>query len=98
MKKIVITLLVLLIGMPLLFFFGSAVILFLAPGTEIFGVRYVSAALKITVKNGVQTLESFSGDEIFIETHGVPITIQFSDYYTTSVNFTQNFVGYTKSE
>ncbi|MBR2909069.1 MAG: hypothetical protein IKC11_01820 [Clostridia bacterium] len=97
-RKIAVTIIICAIGLPLLFFFGSAVILFLAPGVEIFGVRYVSAALNITVENGAQNLTSFPGDEIFIETHGVPITIQFTDYYNTSVVFTQDFIGYTKSK
>lgn len=97
--KIAATVIICLIGLPLLFFFGSAVVLFLAPGTEIFGVRYVSAALKTTVKNGSQNLPAatFAGD-IYVETYGVPITIQFSEYYNTSVVFTQNFIGYTRSE
>lgn len=96
--KIAVTILVLVVGLPLLIFFGGAVILFLAPGVEIFGIRYVSAALNITVENGSQNLTSFSGDEIFIETYGVPVTIQFTEYYNTSVVFTQDFIGYTKSK
>ena len=40
--KIAATILILVIGLPLLIFFGGAVILFLAPGVEIFGIRYIS--------------------------------------------------------
>ena len=53
--KIAVTILVLVVGLPLLIFFGGAVILFLAPGVEIFGIRYVSYEFEIEefdLKNG----------------------------------------------
>ncbi len=84
-----------LIFCVLLFIFGSVLILFLAPGTEIFGIRYVASGISECSVD--QNLESFSGD-IYIETYGVPITIEYTDYTALNVSFHQDFVGFTKSK
>jgi len=94
MGKKIIGGLIVVIGAALLFVFGSALILFLAPGVEIFGIRYVSAgASECNIK---EPISSFSGD-IYIDTHGVPVTLNITDYYNSSVEFSQNFIGFTRS-
>lgn len=92
-KRIGITIII-LIAFVCLFFTSCAVIMFLAPGTEIFGVRYVSALVGNYEKD--VSLETFHGD-LYIDTEGVPITIDFTNYYTYSVSFHQNFTGFTTS-
>ena len=94
MKRKIIASLIAVLGSVVLFFVGCAVVMFLAPGTEIFGVRYVASGLsQCDVK---QTLESFSGD-VYVETSKVPIQINFGNY-NYGVEFRQNFIGFTKSK
>lgn len=93
-KRIGITIAI-LIAFVFLFFISCVVIMFLAPGTEIFGVRYVSALVGNYEKD--VSLETFSGD-IYIDTEGVPITIDFTNYYTYNVSFHQNFTGLTTTK
>ena len=78
-----------------LFFLSCALVLFLAPGIEIFGVRYVSF-FEANYEKEVN-ISSFSGD-IYIETENVPINIEFSDYTSTFLNYHQNFTGYTTTK
>lgn len=96
MAKKILGVFIVIIFCGLLFVFGSALILFLAPGTEIFGIRYVGAGTS-KVDEPLQNLTSFSGD-IYIETYSVPITIKYSDYNTTSLYFQQEFVGFTRTD
>lgn len=94
-KKLTTLIIVLVIGIPLLFFFGSALILFLAPGVEIFGVRYVNAGS--SDYHNTQNIKDFTGD-IYIETYGAPITITLNEYYNTQVSFAQEFIGFTSGK
>ncbi|MBQ7466459.1 MAG: hypothetical protein IJS74_00130 [Clostridia bacterium] len=94
-SKRIVVIICLLFAFVLLFFVTCALIMFLAPGTEIFGVRYVSALVGNYEKN--VTLESFTGD-VYIETENVPITIEFDDHYSSSFSFCQNFTGFTTTK
>ena len=87
--------LVLLFVFSILFVLSCTLVMFLAPGTEIFGVRYVSAFVGNYEKD--VSIESFSGD-VYIETQNVPITIEFVDYYATNLSFHQNFTGFTQTK
>lgn len=87
-----------ILGCALLFVVGSVVIMFLAPGVELFGIRYV------TNKQGVyelpesnQLMENFGGD-IYIETDEVPINIKYSLVSNAKLEYRQEFVGFTRSE
>ncbi|MCR5553159.1 MAG: DUF4097 domain-containing protein [bacterium] len=92
MKRFWVTVLI-LFACTLLFFVGSGVILALAPGTDIFGVSYVSAWVgKNTVEDSWNDL--INGD-ITIETRTIPVVINFEPYTKTSVVFKQNYSGYT---
>lgn len=94
-NKILGTILVVL-GCALLFVAGSVLIMFLAPGTEIFGIRYVASGTS-KCENVNKSLEAFSGD-VYIDTKNVPITIKFTEGYAYAVDFCQNFIGFTKSK
>lgn len=96
MKKKIIGAIIVVLGCALLFVFGSVLIMFLAPGTEIFGIRYVASGTS-KCENPNKTLEAFSGD-IYIDTKNVPITINFTDGYAYAVDFCQNFIGFTKTK
>lgn len=100
MKKYLKILIVLLIGVPLLLFVGSTVVLFLAPGVEIFGVRYsASGTSKCEFSENIDTYlpSGFSGD-VYIDTKNVPVEITFSSSYAYYLEFCQNFIGFTKSK
>lgn len=96
MKKKIIGAIIVVLGCALLFVFGSVLIMFLAPGTEIFGIRYVASGTS-KCENINKSLEAFSGD-VYIDTKNVPITIKFTEEYAYAVDFCQNFIGFTKSK
>lgn len=95
MAKKIFAVFCIILACGLLFVVGSAVALFLAPGMEIFGIRYVASGLSKCEVD--RRIDRFSGD-IYIETQNVPITFNYTDYYSTSVAFSQNFIGFTKSK
>lgn len=78
-----------------LFFVGSLVVLFLAPGVEIFGVRYVAPGVSDFGQS--VKLESFDGN-IYLTTSDVPINIHYTQYYSSEISFKQKFIGFTRSE
>lgn len=84
-----------LVGVAALFFAGSALVLILAPGVDIFGVRYMNKGMSEYTYRGNVT--SFNGD-IYIETEAVPITIEYSVNASYFIYYCQNFVGFTRSE
>lgn len=84
-----------LVGVAALFFAGSALVLILAPGTEIFGIRYMNSGMsEYTYKDNIS---HFTGD-IYIETEAVPITVEYSVDASYYIYYCQNFVGFTRSE
>lgn len=101
MKKKIWGLVIVIVCCALLAVVGSFVVMVLAPGTEIFGIRYVASGTskceELVDFGQVQTdFGSFS--DIYVETKNVPININFTDYTSSSVEFCQNFIGLTKSE
>lgn len=93
-KKIVAWFFILL-GAVALFFAGSALVLILAPGTSIFGVRYLNAGM--SEYKYEDNIASFNGN-IYIEAEAVPMTIEYSVYGSYYIYYCQNFVGFTKSQ
>lgn len=94
MKKALLSTLIAIIGSALLFVVVCTLVLFLAPGVKIFGIRYVSSgSSKCEV---AEPLKNFSGD-VFVEAKNVPITINFTTDYSFGVEFYQDFVGLTRS-
>lgn len=84
------------IGLVAFFFLAIAITMMLAPGLEIFGVKYVSAKVgKYKYTNDCKTV--FSSSSVTLNTGEVPITITFGEVGTTGLTFVQNFQGYTKS-
>ena len=79
-----------------LFFVGSGVVLMLARGVEIFGIRYIGGTESKFFDKEV--LGEFPGESIYIETYGVPVNINFTTQYESKVEFAQHFVGFTKSK
>lgn len=101
MKNKILGITISVICCALLLIFGSFLIMVLAPGVEIFGIRYVSAGT-----SRCEELVDFAqirtdyGDfnHICVETKNVPVDINFIDYTSSTVEFRQNFVGLTKSK
>ena len=93
-KKIFVWFLI-LIGCGALFVAGSALVLMLAPGTEIFGIRYIGSGRgEFSFE---QNLANFDGN-IYIETNEVPISINYSQYASYYISYHQNFNGFTNSK
>lgn len=84
-----------ILGAGLLFVAGSVLIMFLAPGTEIFGIRYVASG--ISKCDIAEPLQNFTGN-LYIDTKNVPIEIDFTDSTSFGIEFRQNFIGFTKSK
>lgn len=73
---------------------GLAVTMMLAPGLEIFGVKYVSAKVgKYKFSNNVK----YSASNIILNTGDVPIEITYGMSGSLGLEFVQNFQGFTKS-
>lgn len=99
MKKRILGAVIVVIGVALLLVVVPVVIMFLAPGTEIYGIRYVaSGTSKCEIKENLNDyVQGFTGD-LYIETQNVPIEITFSESYSYYLEFCQNFIGFTKSK
>jgi len=95
MKKKILGFLLVFVLVVALFFIGSGVFLMIAPGTEIFGIKYIGGSA--SEYSQVQSLTDLKGESIYIDTHGVPITINYTNLYTSDVKFVQNFTGFTRS-
>lgn len=87
--------LIAVIGCCFLAVIGSIVVMIAAPGTEIFGIRYIASGLSSCEYK--DSIDDFSGD-IYIDTYGVPITINFTEYFNYNIEFSQNYIGLTKSK
>jgi len=86
------------IGCVLLFLVGSALIMFLAPGVEIFGIRYVAVGEgKYELPKDKQVMPSFTGD-IYIETVEVPTSVSFAYISNVKVEYKQEFIGFTRTK
>ncbi len=93
--KIIAWIIVGFIGIPLLLFFGIALILFLAPGVEIFGVRYVARGIVDFKKE--ESVDNFNGD-IYINSFDVPVELVYSAMPGIHVSFRQEYVGFTRTK
>lgn len=99
-KRKIATGIVILLVAPILFLFICVLVLFLAPGVRIFGIRYVANNTSVCEKDE-QLADPNGGKingDIHIKTADVPITINYMPYQTFTVKFHQVFVGLTKSK
>lgn len=97
MAKKIFAIIGIVIGCGLLFIVGSALIMFLAPGTEIFGIRYVAVGqgnYELEKEKGV--MAQFSGD-VYIEATEAPINVSYAFVQNVRVEYKQNFIGFTKT-
>ena len=96
-KKIFIYIAV-IIACGFLFVFGSFLFMFLAPGAELFGIRYVAVGQgEYELSKEKQIMPAFTGD-IYIESKEIPIKVTFESIYNITMQFRQEFVGFTRSE
>lgn len=79
----------------LLFVVGCSLIMFLAPGVEIFGIRYVAPNQGIYEFN--EAVESFSGG-VYIDVDEVPVTISYQYSTVARIHYKQDFVGFTTTK
>ena len=71
------------------------VIMMLAPGTEIFGIKYISAAVG---KYEEKVVNTFYNKDIYIYAYDVPIQVKFDQPGDIGITYVQNYQGFTKSE
>lgn len=96
MTKKILTVILIVLGCALLFVVGSALFLFLVPGAELFGIRYVTVG-QGKYELAEQKMETFEKD-IYIETTEVPVYISYGLITNVMIEFKQDFVGFTKSD
>lgn len=94
MKKALIYISIIL-GVVLFCFFALVVIMMLAPGVEVFGVKYVSAVVG-KYENTIN--ETITRKDIYINTGKVPVTVHFGDNSPLGVQFVQHFQGFSKTK
>ena len=81
--------------------FVFTLVLFLAPGLSVFGIKYIASGTHVINDSYILTEEmpggTFSGS-IRIETDNVPIYVVFSQKYTYQVDYYDNYNGLTTSK
>ena len=101
MGKRLANVLLITLGIALGGVFVFALVLFLAPGLSVFGVKYIASGTHVINDSYILTEEldggTFSGS-IRIETDQVPISIVFSQKYTYQVEYYDNYNGLTTSK
>ena len=95
MRKLIV-IIGILIGSVLLAFLGMGLFLMLAPGTKLFGIKYVKATNENSA-TVTRTYDEIPTGDIIIETYGVPVTVVYTTDGTFEFNFTQKFNGFTKT-
>ena len=79
-----------------LFVVGCSLVLFLAPGVELFGIRYVAVGQGNAYFN--KKVGSFSGD-VYIDAVEVPVIISYEWGVTSAiVEYKQEFIVFTRTE
>ena len=82
------------IGIALACVVVFAMVLFLAPGFSVFGIKYIAKGTHIVTKNATIT----SPNSIRVEVDEVPIQVVFSQKYAFSVEYYDNYNGLTSSK
>lgn len=93
MKKFF-TYLAIAIGVLLFLCVGLVVFLMLAPGTEVFGIKYISAVVG-KYENTIQ--KSFTVQDIYLYADDVPINISFAKTGTVGIEYVQHYQGFTRA-
>ena len=101
MGKRLANVLLITLGIAISGVFVFTLVLFLAPGLSVFGVKYIASGTHVINDSYILTEEmpggTFSGS-IRIETDNVPIYVVFSQKYTYQVDYYDNFNGLTTSK
>lgn len=101
MGKRLANVLLITLGVALSGVFIFTLVLFLAPGLSVFGVKYIASGTHVINDSYILTEKmadgTFSGS-IRIETDQVPISVVFSQKYTYQVDYYDNYNGLTTSK
>jgi len=98
MAKKIFTYLAIILACGVLFVFGSFLLVFLAPGMEVFGVRYIAVGQgEYELDESEEYMPNFTGD-IYIESEELPIYVSYEFIYNIRLEYKQIFVGLTKSD
>ena len=93
MKKILLYVSIVL-GVIVFFFLGIAVFMMPAPGTELLGIKYISA---VVGKHEQIIRQSFYDQEIYLYTKDVPINLTFVGKSTIGLEYVQHYQGFTRA-
>ena len=89
------------LGFALAAVFVFALVLFLAPGLSVFGIKYIASGTHVINNSYVLSDQldggTFSGS-IRVESDYVPVEIMFSQGFVYEVNYYDNFNGLTNSK
>lgn len=94
MKKFLIYLAIIL-GVALFACIGLVVFLMVAPGTEVFGIKYISAVVG-EYQNTIH--KTFTSQDIYIYADNVPINISFAQTGTVGIEYAQHYQGFTRAK
>ena len=98
MAKKIFTYLAIILACGVLFVMGSFLLMILAPGMEVFGIRYVTSGEgDYELAEADQRMPAFAGD-IYIEANEIPITVDYQFVNGVVLKYKQGFVGFTKSK
>lgn len=86
-----------LVGAFIIVVLGMGLFLMLAPGSQLFGIKYIKATAGNTANVTREYTGTLEGD-LVIETTGVPITIEYHPYTNFQFTFVQKFNGFTRSK
>ena len=83
------------IGVMVFFVMGLVVMMMLAPGVEIFGIKYIAQEVG-QYSNIIR--QPFTDKDIYIYAYDAPISITFEQEGPIGITYVQNFQGFTHAE
>ncbi|MEG1581785.1 MAG: DUF4097 family beta strand repeat-containing protein [Clostridia bacterium] len=97
-NKIIGTILVIVLSVALLFF-GTVLFMFISPGTEVFGIRYVSGTSSNGFLDENKSFENISSTfSVNIKSKSIPVKIKYENTGYVYVRFYQKFIGFTNTK
>lgn len=87
------------LGVCIFLIAGMTLVMFLAPGFSVFGIKYIASNTHVINKKYtlVQEIGSFSGS-IIVETHEIPVKVYFTEEWDYRIEYYDNFNGITSSK
>lgn len=86
------------LGVCIFLISGMTLVMFLAPGFSVFGIKYIATSTHVVDKKYtlVEEIGSFSGS-LIVETHEIPVYVEFTEEWDYRVEYHDNYNGMTTS-